>query len=269
MTKKILSLSVLLISLLSAGDSGLTLALLPEKKLIPAFTASGTEHRISYNNQLTRGSFIGSMGGIFPVADVRYNDLRCQVSAASSIYTTLHNAGIKFKVTDVNFYVDIFFDVPLSNETILRAGWGHTSHHLADDAVVPGITPINYARDYYDLFLAQQLHAINGFVYGGLYWTYSFLINSNAGRKILPEVGAEGTITPLFDSVVLYAALDLKFRGELTYGSTQSYQLGLKSQNENLRAVRFAYTFRTGLEERGQFYNLRNTSHTVGIFFDF
>lgn len=258
-----------LVVLLPAGDSVSFLSLLPSKKIAPTFTASGTEHRISYNNQLTRGSFVGSMGGIFPVADVRYGDLLCQVSAASSMYTTLQNAGIKFKVTDVNFYVDIFFDLPLSPETVIRTGWGHTSHHLADDAIVPGVVAVNYARDYYQLFFVKKISAIDGFAYGGLQWTYSFLINRNIGREILPEFGGEGTLITFFDTVELYGAIDIKFRGELAYGSTQSYQLGLKSQNENLRAVRFAYTFRTGLEERGQFYDQRNAFHMIGMFFDF
>ena len=255
--------------ILSAGDAQSFISLLPDKKVFPSFTASGTEHRISYNKHLTRGSFIGSMGGIFPIADVRYNDLLCQVSAASSMYTTLHNAGIKFKVTDVNFYVDLFFDLPLSSETVIRTGWGHTSHHLADDAMVSGVVAVNYARDYYQLFFVKKIPAIDGFAYGGFQWTYSFLINRNVGREILPEFGGEGTLITFFDTVELYGAADIKFRGELAYGSTQSYQLGLKSQNKNRRAVRFAYTFRTGLEERGQFYHQRNTFHTIGIFFDF
>lgn len=269
MNKRIPILLFVCISFLAAGESSLLITLLPEKKIVPSFTASGTEHRISYNKQMTRGSFIGSMGGVFPVADVRYNDLLCQVSAASSMYTTLQNAGIKFKVTDVNFYVDIFFDIPVASETVLRTGWGHTSHHLADDAMFPGVTAVNYARDYYQLFVLHGIAAMNGFVYGGLQWTYSFLINRNVGRKILPEFGGEGTVGRLFRTIVLYGAVDFKFRGEMAYGSTQSYQLGLKSQNENLRSIRFAYTYRTGLEERGQFYNQRNVFHTIGIMFDF
>lgn len=258
-----------LVSLLSAGTPGSFLTFLPEKKFVPSFTASGTEHRISYNKLLTRRLFFGSMGGIFPVADIQYDDLVCQVSAASSIYTTLQNAGRKYKVTDVNFYVDIFFDILVTPETVLRTGWGHTSHHLADDALAPGVTAVNYARDYYELFVVRQFPAINGFAYGGLHWTYSFLINRNIGRKILPEFGGEGTILKLSDAVVMYAAADFKFHGELEYGSTQSYQVGFKSQNVNLRAVRLAYTFRTGIEERGQFYDQRNIFHTVGVFFDF
>lgn len=260
---------LLFISLLCADDAVPFISFLPEKKFVPAFTASGTEHRISYNKQLTRGAFIGSMGGIFPVANVRYNEMECQVSAASSIYTTLQNAGIKFKVTDVNFYVDIFFDIPVTEETAIRTGWGHTSHHLADDALTPGLTPVNYARDYYEIFAFQKISAINGFAYGGVYWTYSFLINKNIGRKILPEFGVEGICVHLTNDISAYYAFDMKFRGELNYGSTQSYQLGIKSQNENLRAIRFAYTFRTGIEERGQFYHLRNELHTIGVFFDF
>lgn len=269
MIRRIPILLFSLLSMLSAGNAQSSVSFLPEKKFVPLFTASGTEHRISYNKQLTRGSFIGSMGGIFPLADIRYDDLLCQVSAAGSIYTTLQNAGIKFKVTDVNFYVDLFFDVPLSAETAVRAGWGHTSHHLADDAMVPGAAPVNYARDYYDLFVVQKLSLVNGFVYGGTYWSYSFLIDRNVGRKILPEFGGEGIIVELYDTVVLYGAADFKFHGELKYGSTQSYQAGFKSQNERLRTLRLAYTYRTGIEERGQFYNQRTVFHTVGIFFDF
>lgn len=268
-----LLLLVTFVSPAFAVDSLITF--LPKKKFVPAFTASGTEHRISYNKQLTRGIIIGSMGGVFPVADVRYSDaehtsyLVCQVSAASSVYTTLHSAGVKYRVTTVDFYVDIFFDIPLSHTTVLRAGWGHTSHHLADDAMLPGINAVNYARDYYDLFVVQKISEIGGFAYGGVYWTYSFLINKNIGRKLLPEFGAEGNLINITNDIALYAAADLKFRGELNYGSTQSYQVGVKAQNEDFRVVRVAYTFRTGVEERGQFYNLRNKLHTIGVFFDF
>lgn len=251
------------------GKSASFLTLLPEKKFIPSFTASGTEHRISYNKQLTRGIFIGSMGGIFPVATVQYNDVLCQISAAGSVYTSLQNAGVKFKVTTVDFYADIFFDFPISDESVIRFGWGHTSHHLADDAMVQQVDPINYARDYYDLFFIRTIEHINGFAYGGLYWSYSFLINRNIGRKILPEVGAEATIVSLTHSVAAYSAVDFKFRGELNYGATQSYQIGIKSENAGFRALRVAYTFRTGVEDRGQFYYLRSTLHTVGVFFDF
>lgn len=269
MTKKIFLCVVVVTLFLRAEEQNSFLTVLPEKKLVPSFTASGTQHRISYNKQLTREIFIGSMGGVFPVADVHVNNLLCQISAASSIYTSLQNAGIKYKVTNVDFYVDLFFDVPISVASILRFGWGHTSHHLADDAVVPGISPLNYARDYYDLFLVQTVGEINGFVYGGVYWNYSFLINSNIGRKILPEFGGETTIGTLYQSVAVYGAVDVKFHGELNYGTTQSYQIGIKSENQNFRAVRCAYTFRTGVEDRGQFYYLRNSLHTLGVFFDF
>ncbi|MBI2429598.1 MAG: hypothetical protein HYV29_12545 [Ignavibacteriales bacterium] len=186
MTPKILLLLLSLFPLLSAGTSGSFLTLLPEKKFVSSFTASGTEHRISYNKLLTRRLFIGSMGGVFPVADIHFDHIVCQASAAGSIYTSLQNAGRKYKVTDVNFYVDIFFDFRLSPETVLRTGWGHTSHHLADDALLPGVTAVNYARDYYEMFVVQQLPIINGSAYGGLYWTYSFY---SAARELLQNCG--------------------------------------------------------------------------------
>ncbi len=250
------------------GEPDSLIQFLPDNKIISALSASGTEHRISYNKFFEKGLFVGSMGGRFPIANFYLNNWMCQISAASSIYTTLENAGVKYNVTNVDFYVDVDFDIPLYQETIIRSGWGHTSHHLVDDAIAEGRTAINYARDFYKIFLFQNFPGSNGFVYGGITWTYSFLINKNIGRKIMPEVGGDITLFSFNANSALYAAADIKFRGELNYASTQSCQAGIKIQNKTLRAVKIAYTFRTGAEERGQFYNERIQYQTLGIFFD-
>jgi len=252
----------------SSGIDSL-ISFLPSDRFVPSFTASGTEHRVSLNKQLTRGIFIGSMGGIFPVADIHLGDDICQFSIAATVYTSLQNANIKFDVTNVDFYVDFLFDIPLTDRLTTRVGWGHTSHHLADDAVGDGLVPINYARDYYQLFGTYSFPSPYAFVYGGVYWTYSFLINANIGRKLLPEFGGETDLVALSDQSSLFAALDCKYRGEVNFGSTQSYQFGYKIHNQQSRNIRLAYTFRTGIDERGQFYSQHTTLHTVGLFFDF
>lgn len=266
---KYLFLIVCWSSLLVSDDGGFSVSFLPQSKLVPSLTASGTEHRISYNKQLTRGTIIGSMGGIFPLANISIRNYFCQVSAASSVYTSLQSAGVKFKVTNVDFFVDIFFDIPVSPETVFRTGWGHTSHHLADDAVGPGIVPINYARDYYSFYAVQTLPFIAGTAYAGVQWTYSFLIDRNIGRKILPQAGGEINFFPLTHDLTVYGALDLKLHGERRYGSTQSYQVGMKTETASKRAARIAYTYRTGVDERGQFYDRRNDLHLIGLYFDF
>ena len=256
---------------LFAGDFDSLITFLPKQQYVSTFTANGNEHRISYNKLMNRNSLIGSMGGIFPIANIQYKGLDAQVSVASSIYTFLNSAGLRFQVVNVDFFVDMYADIKLSSATTTRIGWGHTSQHLVDDAFESlGYTKsVNYARDFYQLFIIHQLPLIKGFVYGGTYYNFSFLIDKRIDGKFLWEAGAEFLNTPIYGPINFYSAIDIKMRSELAYGTTQSFQIGIKVQDELLRAIRLAYTYRTGIEERGQFYNQRNTYHTIGMFFDF
>ncbi len=244
---------------------------LPKKKFIPSFTASGTEHRISYAKLLTEKSFIGSLGGIFPAAMIHLGGKEILVSVGSTMYTTLKSAGVRYSVTNADFYVDVMFDVPVSEHGVGRFGAGHTSHHLVDDGVasIGAANVINYARDYYQLFYLHMIPVIRGFVYGGTYYTYSFLINMRRDGQFLLQAGADGGNVELYKNVVLYSAFDIKFRSEVGYASTQSYQVGIRVMNEQYRAIRFAYTYRTGIDDRGQFYDHHINHHSLGLFFDF
>ena len=66
-----------------AGDFDSLITFLPKQKYVSAFTANGNEHRISYNKLLNRNSLIGSMGGIFPMANIQFKGLDAHVSSAS------------------------------------------------------------------------------------------------------------------------------------------------------------------------------------------
>lgn len=248
------------------------ITLVPDTSFIPSFTADGTAHRLSYAKDLSSGAFFAGLGGSFPAALVRYQGLECLITVSGTVYTTLVSAGVKFQVTNADYYADVSFDLPVTAGTTVRLGSGHTSHHLVDDAVLaPGgaARVINYARDYYQLFVAQDLSHIRGFVYGGVYYDHSYLVNIRKDGQFLWQFGADGGNLPLFSTLSLYGALDVKLRGAVNYGATQSYQVGIRSQNENRRGLRLAYTYRTGMEERGQFYNQRNTVQNIGLFFDF
>jgi len=257
-------------SFLAAQDSSI-ITFIPKKQFIPSFTASGTEHRLSYAKHLSSGAFFAGLGGSFPAAIVRYRGWECLISVSGTVYTTLANAGVKYQVTNADYYADITFDIPLALETVLRLGSGHTSHHLVDDAVLSlgNSSVLNYARDYYQFFLVQNISLLRGFVYGGTYYNHSFLVNVRRDGQFLYQFGADGGNIPLFYTFELYGAFDIKFRSEVNYGSTQSYQFGVRTRNELFRAARLAYTYRTGMEERGQFYNQRTSTHSIGLFFDF
>lgn len=210
------------------------------------------------------------MGGSFPVGNISFHGIEAQGSLASSIYTHLNSAGVRFQVVNVDFFVDLYLDVRLSPDATARFGWGHTSQHLADDAFESlGFSrSVNYARDYYQLFVIHRVPLLSGFVYGGTYYTYSFLIDRRRDGQFLFQAGGEFLNYPVLTDAVFYCAVDVKLRSEVAYGATHSYQAGLKIINGSLRAVRLAYTLRTGIEERGQFYDRRSTYHLAGIFFD-
>lgn len=257
-------------SLLVAQDTSF-ITFVPNKQFVPSFTASGTEHRLSYAKDLASGTFFAGLGGSFPAAVVRYKGIECLVSVSGTVYTTLASAGVKFRVTNADYYADVTFDIPVSGETVLRFGTGHTSHHLVDDAVIAlGSTGVlNYARDYIQFFVVQNVSLLRGFIYAGTYYNRSFIINTHRDGLFLLQFGTDGGNIPLYQALELYGALDIKFRGEVNYASTQSFQVGLRARNDRLRAIRLAYTFRTGMEERGQFYNQRSTTQSIGLFFDF
>ena len=63
--------------------------------------------------------------------------------------------------------------------------------------------------------------------------------------------------------------MDIKFKSEVEWATTQSYQIGFKILDKDPRAIRFAYTYRTGIEDRGQFYKDRVKLSLIGVYFDF
>lgn len=269
--KTLVFIALCILSTLAAAQDSSLISFVPNTQFIPSFTASGTEHRLSYAKHLSSGSYFAGLGGSFPAAIVRYRGIECLVSISGTVYTTLVNAGVKYQVTNADYYADITFDIPVAGETVLRLGSGHTSHHLVDDAVIAlgNSRVLNYARDYYQLFIVHNLSLIRGFVYGGTYYNRYFLANVRRDGQFLFQLGADGGNIHLLHSLELYTAFDFKFRSEVNYGSTQSYQIGIRARNALLRAARLAYTYRTGMEERGQFYDQRISTHTIGLYFDF
>lgn len=266
------TMCVLLFTTISFSQNNSFITLVPDTAFIPSFTADGTAHRLSYAKDLSSGSFFAGLGGSFPAAVVRYGGLECLITVSGTVYTTLADGGVKFQVTNADYFADVMFDIPVADGIAVRLGSGHTSHHLVDDAVLaPGGSArvINYARDYYQMFLFHEIPVVRGFAYAGMYYDHSYLENIRKDGQFLYQFGADGGNLPLFSTLSLYGAFDIKLRGAVNYGSTQSYQIGFRSQNEHRRGVRLAYTYRTGMEERGQFYNQRSTVQSIGLFFDF
>ena len=263
--------SILLVSLSVAQDHDHGLRWLPNQTLMPAFTANATSHRISLVHLLKDNEYIGSMGGLFPVVSADIAGHETQFNAGATAYTQLNRSGRHTQVSTIDYFVDLLADVDLRQGRVLRLGVGHTSQHFVDDAfeVLGYRSAINYVRDYVEAFYSQRLALIRGYLYGGFLYHYRFVIPQPGKYHWLFEVGGEGLHYELARNVYAYAALDIKLREEAGYGTTQNYQLGIRLNGEGGRTIRLAYAYRTGLEERGQFYRDRIHWNTIGLFFEF
>lgn len=252
---------------------------LPMRHLMPVWTANSTAHRISASKILENNNYTGSMGGVFPLISAAYEEKIFQMSIASSLYTQLDRPPRHLQVINVDFFVDLFFDVVLNENIVLRTGPGHTSQHLTDDAfeILGYGHSINYLRDYWQLFGMYRSETIKGYVYGGAYYNYKFRtqaggkydVPDDASNTMIYEMGTEITPIQIGSSSFVYAGLDIKLRGEAKFGTSQNYQVGVKHVNDSGRTIRFAFNHRAGLEERGQFFVLHNTFNTFSLYFDF
>lgn len=263
---------------LSVADDETNAILLPKTHVMPLWSANSTAHRISAAKMFENNNYIGSMGGAFPLVSVSRGDKVIQASIASTLYTQLVRPPGHLQVVNVDFFVDLFFDVLVAENVVVRFGPGHTSQHLTDDALELLHYPpsINYVRDYWQLFGCYQIPQFQGNLYGGFYYNYKFKTQDfdpntpdDAANRMIYEFGGEIAPVRLAPSVFIYTGLDLKLRGEASFGASQNYQVGVKYSNSDGRTVRFAFNHRAGLEERGQFFLQHNTFNTFALYFDF
>jgi hypothetical protein len=251
----------------SSDSANLHWTLLPDSHLVSLFTADSRAHRMSLQKPFGDNGYIFSMGGIFPIVGVKYKKRAVQFSAATSIYSTLKRWTKRGLVENVDFFVDLYLDIYLNPTWAIRTGAGHTSQHLSDDALLAGLTPINYVRDYSQFFVIRKSR--NGMVYAGLYYNDNFKTTVDLSPKLIYELGFEQSVWRWFNHNALYIAADIKFRGEVNYKTSQQYQLGYKYQVPNKRAMRVALSHSRGMEDRGQFYTQTRSMVTLGVFLDF
>ncbi len=257
--------------LLHAEFPEISFSFLPQKHLVPLFPANSTEHRITLTKILEMSNYTGGMGGNLPIVDISSPYLNGQFSVAGTFYAHLKKIGRHVQVITGDFFVDFMLDVAINENLSLRFGVGHTSQHFVDDAfeILGYQNSLNYVRDYVKFFGIQKIPLIRGFVYGGFYYNYLFVITHKVDNRWIFQIGSEMFNVPITPLLTFYTGFDIKFRGELNFATSQNYQVGIKLGDGNSNTVRFAYNYRTGLEERGQFYNQYVRWNTLGIYFDF
>ncbi|MFH1194217.1 MAG: DUF1207 domain-containing protein [bacterium] len=240
----------------------------PNERVFPKIFADGTAQQFSLNKDLLSRRFIGAIGSSQRILQFYFYDYLVQVSLGATVYASLYKQPDVVEVHTACFFVDLPFDIRLTDNLVLRTGYGHYSAHLADDGVDKlNIKAINYAKDYIPLITAYKVDNPNLWLYGGIRFDTYTIPEYNKRWNI--QIGIEGGDIILTEGIKLYGAVDIKFKSEAAWGSTQSYQAGLKFFESESSAIRFAYTYRTGLEDRGQFYTKRVSLSLIGLYFDF
>lgn len=252
----------------------ITFTALPQQKLIPIFTADARSHRLQILKDINSPGYVGSLGGQFPVVDIKALNKTLQFGIAATVYTTLNRYVGRGRVINVDYFVDFLFDLELTKTWKIRGGFGHTSQHLSDDAMESGLIPKNYVKDYLQFQSVHQLLKNKLLVYGGIYYFHNFkltnnMLPENLSRKIMLQAGFEADVLKLTKASSLYVGADLKLRQEFDFGNTHSFQAGYKLTGVTQRKMRFAYSYLGGYEERGQFYDTKISLNTVGLYFDF
>jgi hypothetical protein len=172
------------------------------------------------------------------------------------------------EVQTVCFFVDFPVEIKFSEKFSIRTGYGHYSAHLADDGIEAlKIQPINYAKDYIPLFAAYNVSIFNGWIYGGLRFDTYTIPEQNKHWNF--QFGGEFGNFEISNNIKFYGAIDIKIKSEAGWATTQSYQIGCKLIEIKSHTVRIAYTYRTGIEDRGQFYKNKTQLSLFGVFFDY
>lgn len=246
---------------------------LPAATLLPVFTADARGHRLQLLKDFGGPGYIGSLGGQFPLLNLHAFGKTLQSGLAATAYTTLNRFAGRGRVVNIDYFADILFDLKLNEHWRLRAGFGHTSQHLTDDALEAGMTARNYVKDYLQFFAARSFAGGRLLIYGGGYYFHNFKVTDsnipyNLSKKIMLQAGMELEALR-FGNWAYYIAADCKLRQEFDFGSTYSAQTGFRLRAASGKKLRIAYNHLGGYEERGQFYNTRAALNTLGLYFDF
>jgi hypothetical protein len=239
----------------------------PEERLFPRLIADGTTHQLGIDKDLLTRQWFGHIGAMRPVLEVTFCGHAVQAGIGATVHTSILREPGVLQVVTADFSVDFPVDIKVSENFVLRTGYGHFSAHLVDDGIeILQKQSVNYAKDFVTLLGAFALPVIGGHVYSGGRWDFHSLPEES--KHWVVQCGFEAGNLLLWPDVRIYAAMDIKLKSEVAWGSTQSYQLGFKFFERNGSALRVAYTYRTGFDDRGQFYREKTDFSLVGVFFD-
>lgn len=196
--------------------------------------------------------------------------------------------GFKFPVdaADYIFGINISWRTPIQTEGLAlalsaRLRLSHISAHLIDGSFDldrlqwrEGRLPFTFSREFIHLTLAFS--SSFGRVYLGYEWLFNTVPVDVARHSA--QAGLE-VFTPLMSLVPFapFLACDVRlspiWRAEFGrtdgYGTTLSFQAGIKTGDFGARGLRLTYHYYTGLSWRGMYFGDRVNVSAIGLMIDF
>jgi hypothetical protein len=253
----------------TAGTDTLhTVDLFPSARLFPRCYADGVAPRFGVGKDLNTSFVHGDIGGHLPLLQLDAPFATFQCGAGATVLTSLIKKPGILQVVTADFLVEFPLDVRLSRNMTLRTGYGHFSAHFADDGIeILHKSSVNYAKDYMMFFSACRIPVVDATVYAGGHWNFHSLPEVNGHWMV--QLGFDAFVLQLSTDCCLYAAADVQLKSEVAWATTQSYQCGFRFFPRGERALRIAYTHRSGIDDRGQFYRDRTIMNLVGVYLDY
>lgn len=243
---------------------------LPAHNRFPVFSADPSTPDFSIQKMFGNEDLIGKLGATIPLAQFLLNNKRLQIDAATSTISFFQAPGGGLKVISTDFHFFTSASVEWTPTFSWRFGFGHTSHHLNDNALTrtPALTPTNYSRDYLAFDCLISIPSYRAMFYAGINDALQFHVSTNAQESVWILLGGVPVKVRILESCDLYAAFNLRFRQEFQFAATQNFQVGLEFASENGRVLRAALDLQTGKDNRGQFYDKPLDIATIGLYFD-
>ncbi len=265
----LLSFSVLLINSTIFSQSS-EIEFFPGKKIYKNYLADVIAHQFSIVKHFESNEWSGNIGAEKPLLNLLIDDNLYQFTIAATVFNTLIFANFApphVQVYTTDYLLDFFIDKELGKDYLLRFNWGHISAHYSDDGIFElNKTPINYLRDYVSLGAEKLFTEFNGKIYSA--FVYNFHIQPRKDKHIHGQFGFDAG-KKLWENFLVYFAFDFKIKSEVNYGTTKNFQAGIKLFNEKESAVRLAYNYMSGYDERGQLYDQTDDKHLIGFYIDF
>ncbi len=243
------------------SETSVGMELLPRGRLFRPTFADPREVRMGLNfaGDARINAAIANYFSIFAIKPVKDTSWESHFGLEGGGYFTMRHEEGRFPLETADGLIGLYFEGK-SGPWQAQLRYTHISAHLADGSTA---SPIAYSRET----LIQRVAYAPNFdlqIYGGVFYVV------NTTPKVPPwalQFGGEYFLSLGTTKIVPFIATDLKWKQESNFNPSWNMELGFALNNppEAYRSFRFFYSYYTGADPRGQFYNLSYTAHAVGI----